>query len=485
MRVPIITEEEREKAFAFPKPQEVIEKQKLPVRYHVEDFDVDDRPRRFLEAFAAILKHTNYRLAMEHYIRVSAKCSRCTTNCQIYLATGDEKDIPCKRSELLLSVYRRHFTVSGILRGRLTGDPGLTDEQIQEMAKSFWDCTACRRCYFECPMGIDHGLVTHLGRYILSEIGIAPRALVVSTREQLIGATGNTSAIPVPALLDTLEFLSEDMEEEKGIDIPFPIDQEGAEYLFVPAVSDFLMEADTLMGNAAVFRATGDSWTIGTGYFDGINYGLFYSDHVLEKALQKIKAEAERLKVKKILIGECGHASRSAKFFYPTFCGGKNALPVMNIMEYTHQMLKEGRLKLDPNVVTEKVTYHDPCNISRPGWIVNQPREILKAFCKNYVEMTPSGRNNICCGGGGGTVSIDEIRPYRTTVGGRAKAEQIRATGAKYCVAPCANCKKQLRELMEDNNIDCEIVGLHDLLYKAIIFDEVKKPEKVTEKEEK
>jgi len=485
MRVPIITEEEREKAFAFPKPQEVVEKQKLPVRYHVEDFDVDDRPRRFLEAFAAILKHTNYRLAMEHYVRVSAKCSRCTTNCQVYLATGDEKDIPCKRSELLLSVYRRHFTVSGILRGRLTGDLGLTDEQIQEMAKSFWDCTACRRCYFECPMGIDHGLVTHLGRYILSEIGIAPRALVVSTREQLIGATGNTSAIPVPALLDTLEFLSEDMEEEKGIDIPFPIDQEGAEYLFVPAVSDFLMEADTLMGNAAVFRATGDSWTIGTGYFDGINYGLFYSDHVLEKALQKIKAEAERLKVKKILIGECGHASRSAKFFYPTFCGGKNALPVMNIMEYTHQMLKEGRLKLDPNVVTEKVTYHDPCNISRPGWIVNQPREILKAFCKNYVEMTPSGRNNICCGGGGGTVSIDEIRPYRTTVGGRAKAEQIRATGAKYCVAPCANCKKQLRELMEDNNIDCEIVGLHDLLYKAIIFDEVKKPEKVTEKEEK
>ena len=52
------------------------------------------------------------------------------------------------------------------------------------------------------------------------------------------------------------------------------------------------------------------------------------------------------------------------------------------------------------------------------------------------------------------------------------KAEQIRATGAKYCVAPCANCKKQLRELMEDHGIDCQIVGLHDLLYKAIVFDE-------------
>jgi Fe-S oxidoreductase len=51
------------------------------------------------------------------------------------------------------------------------------------------------------------------------------------------------------------------------------------------------------------------------------------------------------------------------------------------------------------------------------------------------------------------------------------KAEMIRETGAKYCFAPCANCKKQLRELMEDQKVDCEIVGIHDLLYKAIIWD--------------
>lgn len=466
-----LTIEERKKAWTPLKKPAVVHRQRLAVRYHVEDCEVEDRPRRFLEAFASILKHTNYRVALDHYVRVSAKCSRCTAQCQVYLATRDEHDVPCYRSELLLGVYRRHFTVSGILRGRLLGDAGLEDETIQEMAESFYNCTACRRCHFECPMGIDHGLVTHLGRYILSEIGIAPRALVVSTREQLIGSTGNTSAIPIPALLDGLEFLTEEMQEEKGVDIPFPIDQVGAEYLFLPAVSDFLMEADTLMGNAAVFRATGDRWTIGTGYFDGINYGLFYSDQVLEHVVKKIQVEAERLQVKKILIGECGHASRAAKYFYPSFCGGRNALPVINIMEYTHQAWKEGRLKLQADAITEPVTYHDPCNIARPGWIVEQPRELLKAFCKNYVEMTPNRRENICCGGGGGTVSIDEIRPYRTLVGGKAKADQIRATGAKYCVAPCANCKKQLRELMEDQGIDCEIVGLHDLLYRALIFD--------------
>jgi Fe-S oxidoreductase len=467
-----ISLEENKKAFTSIRKKEVNEKQNLCVRYHIEDFNVKDRPQRFLEAFAAILKHSNYKMALDHFIKMTAKCARCATSCQIYQATDDPKDIPCYRSELLLSVYRRHFTMGGMLKGRVLGSGYLTDEKIQEMAESFWNCTACRRCVLECPAGIDHGLITHLGRYILSEIGIVPRALVVSTREQLEGTSGNTSAIPVPALKDTLEFLEEDMLEEKHVIIKFPLDIQNADYVFFPAVSDFLMEAETLMGIAAVFTATGDTWTTGTGYFDGINYGLFYNDRILERVLKKIDAETKRLNGKNVLIGECGHASRSAKYFLPAYCGGKDALPVINILEYTYKVWKEGKLKLDPNIVKEKVAYHDPCNLARQRWIVNQPREILKSFCKNYVEMTPNGEDNICCGGGGGTVSIDEIRPYRTTVGGKLKAEQIKRSGCEILIAPCANCKKQLKELVEDQGLNCQIMGLHDLIYKAIIFDE-------------
>ena len=467
-----ISPEEKKKAFTSIRKKEINEKQKLNVLYHIEDFNVNDRPQRFLEAFAAILKHSNYKMALDHFIRMSAKCSRCATTCQVYQATGDPKDIPCYRTELLLSVYRRHFTMGGLLKGRLLGSGYLTDEKIQEMAESFWNCTACRRCSLECPSGIDHGLITHLGRYILSEIGIAPRALVVSTREQLEGTTGNTSAIPVPALKDTLEFLEDDMLEEKRVKIKFPLDVQNTDYVFFPAVSDFLMEAESLMGIAAVFTSTGDKWTTGTGYFDGINYGLFYSDRMLERVVKKIDTETKRLNGKNVLIGECGHASRSANYFLPAYCGGKDAFPVINIMEYTYKVWKEGKLKLDPEVVKEKVAYHDPCNIARQRWIINQPREILRSFCRNYVEMTPNGENNICCGGGGGTVSIDEIRPYRTTVGGKLKADQIRKSGCEILIAPCANCKKQLKELVEDQGIDCQVMGLHDLIYKAIIFDD-------------
>jgi len=85
--------------------------------------------------------------------------------------------------------------------------------------------------------------------------------------------------------------------------------------------------------------------------------------------------------------------------------------------------------------------------------------------------MTPNRTENFCCGGGGGTVSIDEIRSFRTGPMGRIKAEQIRATGAQIVVAPCANCKKQLREVCEDNGMpEVQVVGIHDLVLKAIDF---------------
>jgi Fe-S oxidoreductase len=317
-------------------------------------------------------------------------------------------------------------------------------------------------------MGIDHGLITHLSRWLLAEVGVIPKALVVSVREQLEGI-GNTSAIPYPAMKDTCEFLEEEFQDLYSVDVKFPVDVEGAEYVFFPAVSDYLLEPDTLMGNAAVMHVTGGSWTIGSKNFDGINYGLFYSDRMMEKIVNNVVAEARRLKAKKILIGECGHATRSA-WFVPTFCG-PDAPEVVNFLQYTARLLREGKIPLKGKVIEERVTYHDPCNIARSGRILDEPREILRAICKDFVEMTPNRTENLCCGGGGGTVSIDEVRKFRTGLMGKKKAEQIRATGAKIVAAPCANCKKQLKEVCEDNGLkDVEVIGVHDLLLKAIDF---------------
>ncbi len=438
--------------------------------FYVEEktHEVQDRPRKFLEAFAAVLEHSSYGLALDVFSRVSAKCGLCAAGCQLYQSTGEDRDIPCQRSELLLRVYRRYFTRSGAIKARFTNGFVLTDEYLDEMAEAVYRCTACRRCKNNCPMGIDHGLLTHLARWLLAEVGVVPKALVVAVRAQLEGV-GNTSAIPPKALVDTCEFLEEEIEETYNVKVKFPFDVEGAEYVFFPAVSDYLLEPDTLMGNAAVMHVTGGSWTIGTKNYDGINYGLFYSDRMMERIVKNMVTEVNRLKGKKVLIGECGHATRSA-WTIPTFCG-PDAPPVVNCLQYTHEQLMKGKIPLKKQLIEERVTYHDPCNLARTGRITEEPREILKAICKDFVEMTPNRTQNYCCGGGGGTVSIDEIREFRTRLMGKRKADQIRATGAKYVVAPCANCKKQLREVCEDNDLkDVEVIGLHDLLLRVIDF---------------
>ncbi len=445
--------------------------------YHIEEDALagDDRPRRFLDAFTAVLRHGNYGPALEAWSRLGSRCGRCSVRCPLWLTTGEDRDLPCRRSELLLAVYRRYFTPAGRLRGRFPGAFELDDNHIDRMAEEYYRCTACRRCLAACPVGIDHGQITHLARWLLAEVDVIPKALRVSVRQQLEGI-GNTSGIPVPALKDSCEFLEEELHDLYGVDgIRFPFDAEDAEYVFFPAVSDFLIEADTLMGNAAVLHLSGTSWSIGSGNFDAINYGIFYSDRMLERIVHRLVEETRRLRGRRILIGECGHATRSA-WYVPAICGPE-APEVVSCLQHTFHLLEEGRLSLRGKVVEERVTYHDPCNISRQGKITEEPREILKAICRDYIEMSPNRTENFCCGGGGGTVSIDEIRSFRTTQMGRMKAEQIRETGASIVVAPCANCKKQLREVCEDNGLEgVEVVGVHDLLLRALDFGPVTAP---------
>jgi Fe-S oxidoreductase len=195
---------------------------------------------------------------------------------------------------------------------------------------------------------------------------------------------------------------------------------------------------------------------------------------MMERIVKRLVAEVRRLGGKKILVGECGHATRSA-WFAPTFC--ENAPPAVNFLQYTHAQLKQGKIPLKQERIKERVTYHDPCNIARAGKITEEPREILQALCEDFVEMTPNRRDNYCCGGGSGTVSIDEIRSFRTSSLGKRKAEQIKATAAKIVVAPCANCKKQLKEVIEDHGLEgVEVVGVHDLLLKSIDFAKTNLP---------
>ena len=76
--------------------------------YYIENPVRENRVERFLEAFAAILKYSDYRPLLDSYCTSNAKCNRCAVACPVFMATGDTRDIPCYRTNLLLDTYKRY-----------------------------------------------------------------------------------------------------------------------------------------------------------------------------------------------------------------------------------------------------------------------------------------------------------------------------------------------------------------------------------------
>ncbi|MFH1743031.1 MAG: (Fe-S)-binding protein [bacterium] len=426
----------------------------------------------FRKALMKVLEETNYAVFLSVYSDICANCLRCAERCPVYEVSGELRDIPAYRNHIIYEIYKGLLGSKQTSLGRLLrpGNSAAKNVTVEELAEMAYRCTNCKRCVQECPMGVNSMAINRLARLVLAEMGIVPKNLAYSSRLEFEEG-GNTSNIPLLALLDTIEFLEEDIEDTFGKKVTFPRDVEGADYLFVAPVSDYMMEAETLMGIAMTLDAMGVSWTLGTKFYDAINYGLFYSDKVLLGILKRLVDEARRLKVPNILIGECGHATRTIKDYFDCHPDTRE-INVFSIHELTADAVREGKLKLNPGANPENVTLHDPCNIVRMGTQVENIRTILSACVSGkFIEMTPHGTENYCCGGGGGTVTVEETHEFRMTIGGLRKVQQIKAAreaGAEMLVAPCANCKKQLRELIEYHKIDIQFVGLHDLMAKAL-----------------
>ena len=316
-------------------------------------------------------------------------------------------------------------------------------------------------------------MLTRKGRAILDKTGLTPERMKLVIDISL--KTGNTDNASPEAFRAAIDFLEEEMKDEHGIDIKIPVDIEGAEYFYVPPSGDVLVNIEATMGLAKIFHVLGmaDNWTMSSKFFDGANYGLFTGDDgAMKEENKQYVEEAKRLKCKTLLMGECGHAHRIMKMMMePGNWWGELPFKIVNCMPWTADLIKAGKLKFDKSKNPQPVTYHDPCNFAKSCGIVEEPRAILRATCEDFRDMTPSGEHNWCCGGGGGLSAMDDIREFRMKVSGKKKMDQIKATGAKYVAAACANCKRQLMQLMEHYEEDIAVGGVHDMLSRSILIN--------------
>ena len=428
--------------------------------------------------------------ALPVFLDSCVKCGACTDKCHYYLGTGDPKNMPVARQDLLRSVYRRYFTVAGKYFPKLVGAVELTEEVIDDWYRYYHQCSECRRCSVYCPFGIDTAEITMAGREILASIGVGQKYA-----NEIIGKVhkiGNNLGLPGPAFINTLEGLEEEVEEEINVPVKFPLDQVGADVLLVTPSADFFAEphVDGLIGYAKVFHQAGISWTLSSYASEAANFGIFIGNYEnMQKVAERIRQAAIDLGVKRIVVGECGHAWRVAYSFWNTLIGPFDfldpAYPTpQHICELTYDLLQQGQLKLDPAQNDDKVvTFHDSCNVSRgsrmgdtPGGQFTIPRTLIRSACSNFVDMAPetTHEHTFCCGGGGGLLTDDllELRVKGALPRVSALKRVIEEDGVTHMAAICAICKSQFSKVLPEYGMGMDmVVSVHQLIGDALVFE--------------
>ena len=425
--------------------------------------------------------------SLQVYMDACVHCGACSDKCHYFLGTGDPKNMPVARQDLMRQVYRRYFTFAGKHFPKLVGAVDLTREVLDDWYSYYNQCSECRRCSVFCPYGIDTAEITMAAKEIMDSIGLGQKY-----SNEIIGKVhriGNNLGIPEPALADTLLGLEEDTKEETGVDVRFPLDVKGADVLLVTPSADFFSEphVESLIGYAKVFHAAGISWTLSSHASEAGNFGLFIGNYEQMRSISmRVREAAQELGVKRIVVGECGHAWRVAYSFWNTLIGPFDWLdpryPVpQHICEFTYDLIQRGALQFDKEKNDHRViTFHDSCNVARasrmgsmPGGQFVIPREIIKAVANNFHDMAPDTihESTFCCGGGGGLLTDDlmELRVKGAMPRMEALKNVVDEHQVNFMATICAICKAQFSKVLPYYGFDMSMVGgVHQLVSTAI-----------------
>ena len=430
------------------------------------------------------------------FMDICVRCGACADKCHFFLGSGDPKNMPVLRAELLRSVYRNDFTAAGKILGKLAGGRPLTMDVLREWWYYFFQCTECRRCSVFCPYGIDTAEITIMARELLNLLGL--NIDWVATPVANCYRTGNHLGIQPHAFKDMLDFFVDDTEDITGVRMEPSFNRKGADILFITPSGDVFADPGTYtcMGYMMLFHYLQDmgldiTWS--TYASEGGNFGFFTSHETMKRLNSKMYAEAKRLGVKWILGGECGHMWRVINQYMDTMNGPADFLeePVspitgtkfenakstkmVHISEFLADLIKHGKLNLDPSRNdNQKVTFHDSCNPARGMGLLDEPRYIIDQVCNHFYEMPANTirEKTYCCGSGAGLNAGEDME--LRMVGGFPRAMAVKHVHEKYGVnmlaCICAIDRAALPTLMEYWVPDVDCTGVAELVANALIM---------------
>jgi Fe-S oxidoreductase len=432
----------------------------------VEDPGIDEAierltPEEIQRAVQRVLtKESAARLKV--YLETCVRCGVCAEGCHTYLSRN--------KDPLFSPVGKVKQTVWELVKH----DGKVSPEKLKDMARiAFTECGACRRCSMYCPFGIDISYLIMQVRRICNLLGVVPLYLQDTTNSH--AATMNQMWVHQDEWIDTLQWQEEDAQLELAA-ARIPLEKEGAEVMYSVIAPEPKILAQLLGNISQIMTVAGIDWTMpATDGWDNSNMAMYSGDFEIMGRVERLHWEtAARLKVKKIVMGECGHAYRGAVYDGPRWLGWQfPPIPMVHAIEFYHELISSGRIKIKQKS-TKHVTVQDPCNTVRGLNLGEKLRYVVDALCENFTDMTPRFEHNYCCAAGGGIINCGPPWKRSRMLSNKVKAEQLAETGAEVVITPCHNCHSGIEDIIGFYDL-----GMHTNFISDILMETMEIPEEL------
>ncbi|MBS3732020.1 MAG: (Fe-S)-binding protein [Desulfobacterales bacterium] len=396
---------------------------------------------------------------LEAYTKACVHCGLCSDACHHYLSNDrDPRFSPAgKVKQTIIEIVSR--------KGKVDAD---FMKRACEIA--FTECNLCRRCMIYCPFGIDVAYLMLFVRRACHQLGVVPQYIQDTAHSH--AATYNQMWVRDDEWIDTLQW-QEDEARDEIPDLRIPIEKEGADIFYSVIGPEPKFRAQLIYQMAVIMHAAGVDWTMPASQgWDNSDMCMYTGDSEMTARLKKIHFEAAlRLKTKRIVMGECGHAFRSVYDVGNRLLGWKMPpLQMIHAISFYSEIIEQGRLKIAEKF-DRPVTFHDPCNIVRGRGLHETARYVINQVCTTFIELEPNREHNYCCGAGGGVINCGPPFKNKRVQSNRVKADQLAAAkkkGAEVVIAPCHNCHGGLEDIIRHYELGLELKFLGDILYECI-----------------
>ena len=280
-----------------------------------------------------------------------------------------------------------------------------------------WECTTCQACTEVCPVGNHVEKADEIRSFQVMVEGDVPQEYQKLLRN--LQETGNTEGASSSTLLEQLPEYTPDKELVLWLGC---FAKHAMDPNFVKSVENFTKILDSAGITYGVLSNEQCSGDPANKLGDKLTYQMLMDNNVEE--LNKVKKVTTM----------CPHCVVNLQNEYSKYHEIK--YEVKHHTQVISELLDEGKININPGSL-EKVTYHDPCNLSRTLDEVDAPRNVIKAAAPEFFELDESGKETLCCGAGGALWWKKDTGEGRTHL---LRTEQVIESKTDTVVTGCNFC---------------------------------------------